>query len=160
MTTALLGRFCEVRAFRPEDYVLATATSPGWRPDDPLAMGREHARTGASFSAWLDDGLLACAGLLVPGWPGLGMAWAVLTPLGRAHPVMIHRTAKAHLRAVARQHGLRRVEAKVFPAHRRAVAWIEALGFEAEAVHPRWGPEGETAITYVWFPEVGHATDR
>ena len=54
---------------------------------------------------------------------------------------------------MARQHGLRRVEAKVFPAHRRAVAWIEALGFEAEAVHPRWGPEGETAITYVWFPE-------
>lgn len=108
---------------------------------------------GRGYTGRLDDGTLcACAGIVVP-WPGLGMAWAVVSPVGTRHPVGVHRAVLWGLHYLARDMGLRRVETTVradFPRGRR---WAQALGFQEESLMPKYGADGSDHLRYVYFPK-------
>jgi hypothetical protein len=143
-----------VRPFLPADYLAAAPAlypwldRPGYPTADRIAQGYLE---GPAFSGLLDGELIGSAGVIIP-WPGFGVTWAIITDLGRRHPVMIHRTVSRHLRMIIETQRLERVEATVLAGAPSHLRWVEALGFACEATMPAWGPQGETAYRYVLFP--------
>jgi RimJ/RimL family protein N-acetyltransferase len=143
----------DVRPFRPEDYVAAVAAR-GEPEARALQQGRVYVKYGAAFSGFLDGAIVGCAGLMLP-WPGLGEAWAILTPLGRAHGGVVHRAVLRGLRGLIRTHGIRRLQADVIADFAPGCAWMTHLGFHREGLMPAYGPGGETFVRYAWLhPEL------
>ena len=140
MATLTRGRDCTVTAFDP---LVAGHLLPCAAPRDVVRI----ADSGPSSTVTLDGAVLAIAGLVIYGRSAT--AWAVVTDAGRGHPVMVHRTVKRFLGALVRQHRLRRVEARALQHDHAAHRWLEALGFWPESTAALWGPNGETAWTYV-----------
>ena len=144
----------QIVPYEPAHYLMIAPAVYPWldTPGHPAASKIAMAyREGPAYSGLLDGALLGSAGVLIP-WRGLGVAWAVISPLGRQHPVMVHRTVVRALRRIIDEHGLRRVEATVLADTALHARWVEAMGFEREAIMPAWGPEGETAYKYVLYP--------
>lgn len=134
----------------PADYVEATKGMFPW--SDHRKSGEMYAKAGPCFAGFVDGELAAVAGVvlgLVP-WGGVGEAWAVLTDLGRAHPLFVHRRVVRALKAIIREHNLHRVQATVLEPFTVGATWCEALGMVQEGRMPRYGPEGETMLRYAW----------
>jgi len=100
---------------------------------DPQAwsLAREKERRGPAYTARVGDTVIACAGVMVV-WPGVGMAWVVLTDEAVPFRVWVTRTIRAVLRDVVRALALHRVEAVVLADSPRNLRWIRALGFRPE----------------------------
>jgi len=99
------------------------------------------------WSGFCDGKLIASIGIIVP-YPGLGEAWAVITPLGHQHALWLHRHVKSGILSLSEALKLRRLQATVkanFPEGRR---WAESLGFVAEAILEGWGPDGSDYVMY------------
>ena len=139
----------DLRPMRPEDYVVAAGDS------FPFINAHTHGRTlatsGPAFAGWDGDQLLGVAGV-ARGWPGVGEAWAILTDAGRRKPIAVCRMVRDGLSLCARAGRFRRVHADVISTFARGCRWVEALGFKAECVLERYGPNGEDFIRYVMFP--------
>jgi RimJ/RimL family protein N-acetyltransferase len=155
MVATAKGHYLDVRDFEPADYLAIWDQIAGQFPSPrhlhPHRWAEEYAESGPAFTGWWHGHILACAGLMMP-WPHLASAWAVLTPEGRRHPVMVHRTVRRFLDALAAAHQLRRIEAIAIEQDPRARRWLERLGFAIESRRPLWGPQGEAGINYVRFP--------
>jgi hypothetical protein len=137
-----------VAPFRARDYLEAYAAGPCQSIGDPAGTAEALERDTVGFTGRLQGVVLACAGITVQ-WEGLGVAWAILSPLGRQHPLLVHRAVMRGLEEIIGTHKLRRVECAVardFLAGRR---WVEVLGFEPECECPAYLPDGSTAIRYV-----------
>jgi hypothetical protein len=146
-----MGRFV-VLPFAPEHYVAAieatgTALDP-WRNIELEA--RNHAATGPAFTGFVDGELAGCAGVHCQ-IPQRGEAWAILTPVGFAHPAFVTRSCVRYLRAIIQKEGLLRVEADVVAAFTMGRYWVERMGFELEAVKRRYCA-GIDFAGYVLFP--------
>jgi hypothetical protein len=124
---------------------LATAAGP-W--DDPRLVGRGLGTTGQAYTLLDGDEVYLVAGVAVPAWPGVGAAWALLTPAGRAFPFHVHRAVVRHLARIVDELALRRLEATVYGEEPRLHRWARALGLIAEGARPLAGPQGETGYTY------------
>jgi len=99
------------------------------------------ALSGLAFSAVQDARIVGCAGI-VPLWPGVGQAWAVLSDEVLAQPVALTRAVQRELARIETEHGLRRVQATVAEAHFSGRRWLAWLGFEVEGLMRNYGPEG------------------
>lgn len=110
---------------------------------------RQFLMSGPAFSGFLDGRLMGCAGIATL-WRGSGEAWAVLT---RGVPNIVHRTIDVRFRAILRTGLYRRVQANVLANLETTVRWVEHLGFVEESRMPLFGPNGETCLRYVIFPE-------
>jgi hypothetical protein len=106
---------------------------------------------GPAYTGRIDDEIAICAGVLIP-WPGLGEAWAVLSDLGRQHPLFVHRRVARVLRSIIRECHLNRIQCGVDISFSVGREWVERLGFRPESVMPQYGPKGETFVRYVIFP--------
>lgn len=97
---------------------------------------------GFAFSAATDGCIVGCAGIM-PLWPGVGHAWAVLSEVALAHPVTLTRAVQRELARIERDHGLHRVQATVGETHVAGRRWLAWLGFEVEGLMRNYGPDGE-----------------
>jgi len=136
-----------------EDYAALVRQLDPRKGADALAAndGGAMLGKGPSFSCWVGDHIVAAGGCGIP-WPGLGMAWAVLSDTGRRHPVFVHRSMLRFLSVVARVNRLRRVEWMVLASWEAGREWARRLGFIEDGLMPKYGPEGETCARYVWYP--------
>jgi hypothetical protein len=96
---------------------------------------------GSAFSAVEAGRIVGCAGI-VPLWPGVGHAWAVLSDAALAHPVTLTRTVQRELSRIEAALDLRRVQATVAEEHIAGRRWLAWLGFEVEGLMCNYGPGG------------------
>lgn len=120
---------------------------------DPHRVFAALCDSGMATAGTRDGEILAAGGVAVR-WPGLGYAWALVSPLGRRYPTYVHRTIYWGLRDFAVLLKLRRVECEAHADFLDGHAWLERLGFEFESTMPRYGPHGETFWKYRYFPEI------
>lgn len=141
-----------ITVFRPDDYGRALAASGEdvtLRVSSPREIGRLYARYGPAYSMWIDGQIAGCAGVMIP-WDGHGDAWAILTPLGRRHPGLVHRAVREHFARIRTDYKLRRVQADVIADFTAGRRWAEHLGLHLEGLMPAFGPKGETFARYAW----------
>ena len=96
---------------------------------------------GGAFSAVEAGRIVGCAGI-VPLWPGVGHAWAVLSDTALAHPVALTRTVQRELARIEAEQNLRRVQATVAEDHVAGRRWLAWLGFEVEGLMRNYGHGG------------------
>lgn len=152
-----------VQPFEPAHYVQAvprgsTVYAYAVDPDsEAVALA-----SGYAYSAFLDDALAGCAGLVQNPWPGSARLWAVLTDVGRQHPVFIHRATCRTLLALCDTHKIDRVDVSVIQAFAAAAAWIEAIGrflmkrgwrpdYLGPWVARKAGPNGADMLRYGYY---------
>ncbi len=99
-------------------------------------------------SGFCDGELLVSAGIMCP-WPGLGVAWAIISGNGRKHNYFVHKAVLEGLQYFSDRLKLRRIEANVCDDIEIAKLWVLHLGFCEESVMPKYGPRGETFRKYV-----------
>jgi hypothetical protein len=94
-----------------------------------------------AFSAAEAGRIVGCAGI-VPLWPGVGQAWAVLSDAALSHPVILTRAVQRELAHIETKLALRRVQATVAEDHVEGRRWLAWLGFEVEGLMRNYGPGG------------------
>ena len=118
-----------------------------WRPD-PLRFALWAHENGPAWTGFEEETMLGSAGVILR-WPGLGYAWAVLTPAGRRRPIPVHRGVRRHFEDIIVKESLRRIDAEVLQVDRIACRWLERLGFQVDGEMPAFGPRGEPFVRYV-----------
>lgn len=132
--------------FRPEHLVSTINRDSGQR--ESVSLGSEQAQHGLAFTGVLGDRILGCAGIVMP-WPGIGMAWMVLSEDIGGHSVWMTRMVKGFMRDVVRCYNLHRIEAVVLSDNVRNQRWIERLGFSRENGAARqYTPDRKDMIRY------------
>ena len=118
-----------VEPFQPAHYVQAVprGSTVYAYAVDPESEGLALAQ-GYAYSAFVDDRLAGCAGIVQVPWGGSARLWAVLTDVGRAHPIFMHRATCRHLLDLCDKHGINRVDVACVAAFGAAGDWIEAIG--------------------------------
>lgn len=96
---------------------------------------------GLAFSATSEGAIVGCAGI-VPLWPGVAHAWAVLSDSALAEPVTLTRAVLRELARIECKCELHRIQATVADGHIAGRQWLAWLGFEAEGLMPNYGPGG------------------
>jgi hypothetical protein len=142
--------------FEPAHYLAAVRAVPG----DTVATSaaRQYLDAGPCYTGLVNDDIAAVAGVALLGY-GVGMAWAVVTDVGRANPHFVHRATVANLARVIREHRLIRLEAKVVQEFSLGRLWVERMGFLQEGIHPLAGPSAATMITYALLPRHRYVED-
>lgn len=143
----------DVRPMQPGDYVQAhRAANPesAYTVAQLLNFGWSYHDSGPAFSGWVGSHLVGCAGLVIP-WRGRADGWAVLTPLGKTHAGIVHRTIVRRLRDLIVEHDLRRIQGDTFANYMTGCAWLTRLGLQFESLMPLYGPNGETFARYAWL---------
>lgn len=143
----------QVVPYEPEHYVRAHAALgiplEAWRDVAREAAMHTH---GPAFTALVDGEVAATAGVHV-GVPGRGECWAIVTGLGRRHPLFVTRHVIRHLRAIIERLELVRVEAVVDAEYWCGRYWVERMGFEMETIRRRYCA-GRDFAAYVILPDV------
>jgi len=96
--------------------------------------------------------VIASAGIIIL-WTGVGDAWAYLGPEARQHLRAIQLYTRRGLKMICQGRELRRVQALVVKEFKAARRWAESFGFQTESEMLLAGPNGETLIRYVYFPQ-------
>lgn len=91
-------------------------------------------------------------------WPGMWAPWAMGTTrtneIGKAATRLVCRELIPQMKAK----GFRRAECRAAIRNTVACEWLERLGGLRESVNERMGREGETFVTYVFYPECAGVT--
>ena len=131
-----------------EHYMQASTDLPVW--SDRVGTARGVVASKCAWSAVDGDVLLGCAGIMRL-WPGLGYAWALLTPAGRQRPLVVTRLVRQGLAEAMQREKYHRVQADAIKKHKEACRWLEVLGFTKEGIMRRYGADGEDFVRYVRF---------
>lgn len=108
--------------------------------------------SGPGFTLLYQGKVIASAGV-IRLWSGVGDGWACLGPDARRHLRAIQFYTHRGLTMVCREHKLRRLQALVVKDFEAACRWATSLGFHVESEMPLAGPNGETLIRFVHFPQ-------
>lgn len=101
---------------------------------------------GPAFSLVESGGVLGCGGLVIEGREG--RAWAFLSERLRRRPMLLHRTVRRALPALAEHYDLETVSAEAHADFTAARDWLERLGFHFEQIVPRCGGTTENYARY------------
>lgn len=105
--------------------------------DNLAVIGPAYAQ-GRAFSGVVDGRVVGSAGVRVH-WPGVGVAWALLSVEALAHPTALVRACARGLTAIERALGLARIEATVALGHGAGDRFLATLGFEPEGLLENYG---------------------
>jgi len=108
---------------------------------DWLKKAEHFNGNGTCFSGFADGQFVACAGISIL-WPGVGEAWAVITPNIYKHPLFFHKSIVQGLNTIIEKHNLYRVQATVLSGFEKGDEWIKRLGFEPEGIMRKYDAEG------------------
>jgi RimJ/RimL family protein N-acetyltransferase len=118
------------------------------------AVGFEVLERGVCPPTWdrgitlLSDGVPVAIFYLVPVAEGVLEVAALISPKAMQIKKGLHASAKAMLAAIWEQGDIRRVQATVDAECRRAIRWIEALGFRYEGCLRGYGPGAVDHLMY------------
>lgn len=115
--------------FKAEHLLQIQHRDEGWLETISTAAVKEMC--GPAFTAIVNDEVIACAGVVI-AWPGVGVAWAVLSPTIEKHGLWITRSVRRMLNVIIRGSYLHRVEMVVLANSERNYRWARALGFHVE----------------------------
>lgn len=143
-----------IAPYKPDD-LKRILVQPAQAMMRPLIGSDEYCRylgeSGPAFSAFRDDTVVACGGL-IPLWQGRSHAWAVLSDNIRHDFIRIHRAAER----LFRMSGVRRIEATVQCDFQKGHDWLLMLGFTCEAKCMRgYLPDGGDAALYARVQSCG-----
>lgn len=108
-----------------------------------LAYLEGLAALGPAATAEVDGRIVACAGVAEIGF-GMGSLWAFLSVDSGRHFVRLDRCVRRLLEIPS----YRRIEASAAASFQPACRWLELLGFDAEGVMRKYGPNGEDCMRY------------
>lgn len=135
--------------FEPWHYLEAVQGLYPWL--DHAKAADAYRQAGPAFTLFIEEAIAACAGVCTV-WRR-GDAWAIVTDVGRAHPMIVHRTVKRRLAQIIDEYRLIRVQADVVRTFYAGRAWAHRLGFDKESTLRKFGPQGEDFIRYVLLPK-------
>lgn len=118
-------------------------------PFDGAALARFAAAyrpAGPAFALVEQGRALGCGGLVIEGRSG--KAWAFLSDDLRQRPLLLHRTVKRALPALAWHYGLIRIDAEAHEDFTAARRWLARLGFREQGPLPRFAGTSETYVRY------------
>jgi len=98
---------------------------------EPWALAQIKQDSGPALTGLYGEIILGCAGLILP-WPGMGVAWMVLSEQIGGHGLWMTRMVRRFLDDASRNFHLHRVEALALADNTRNQHWIERLGFTRE----------------------------
>lgn len=107
--------------------------------------------------AYLDDGKIYAVAGIVPLWDGCGEIWAIPTKRGKDKPITIGRHFKRTLDIVAKDLGMRRLQAAVKVGHHEAHRLVHFVGMEEEGLMKKYGPDGADYVRYAKWPQHYHS---
>ena len=84
------------------------------------------------YSGFVDDEYAFSAGIVES--LGVGTIWAITTPLVEKYPIWFTKASINMLNAGKDLYKLQRIQATVLKENKRAVKWIEFLGFQREGL--------------------------
>jgi len=121
---------------------------------DPPVFGRAQMQrfaaayrpAGPAFTLVEAGAALGCGGLVIAG--GEGHAWAFLSERLRRRPLLLHRTVKRALPALAEHYDLQSLRAEAHVDFTAARGWLLRLGFHFEEIVPRCGGTTESYARY------------
>ena len=85
-----------------------------------------------SYSGFVDDEYAFSAGIVES--LGVGTVWVITTPLVEKYPLWFTKAVRNMLNAGKDLYKLQRVQATVLKENKKAVKWIEFLGFQREGL--------------------------
>ena len=85
-----------------------------------------------SYSGFVDDEYAFSAGIVES--LGVGTVWVITTPLVEKYPLWFTKAVRNMLNAGKDLYKLQRIQATVLKENKKAVKWIEFLGFEREGL--------------------------
>ena len=85
-----------------------------------------------SYSGFVDDEYAFSAGIVES--LGVGTVWVLTTPLVEKYPLWFSKAVRNMLNAGKDLYKLQRIQATVLKENKKAVKWIEFLGFEREGL--------------------------
>ena len=139
-----------VTTFEPRHLEQLRAQSPDWYRHVTLSADRIPPQTAAR-TFWNGPKVITCAGLEL-GHAGYAVAWLFRGADASNHAPFLVRQIRALMSLGAQRFRLHRIDAVVpsaLPTWRR---FMEMMGFRAESVMPRYGPQREEYMRYVLFP--------
>ena len=96
---------------------------------------------GPAYTLFRDGEIVASAGFYVL-WPGVAEAWMICTPLIFKYPLAFVRAVKEVFKNIDKLSIFTRIQATVRASDKRAVKFLEHLGFHKEGFMARYGPDG------------------
>ena len=84
------------------------------------------------YSGFVDDEYAFSAGIVES--LGVGTVWVLTTPLVEKYPLWFSKAVRNMLNAGTDLYKLERVQATVLKENKKAIKWIEFLGFEREGL--------------------------
>jgi|GEM_PF-480816 len=143
----------EIVEFEPEhgEKIFLHAGDPGLKDYSPAIM-EVYGEAGPAYSAIVEDRVLLCAGIMLM-WPGVGTAWAVVSPLIEVYPIAGSAAVMYGLQYLADKHKLHRIQAPVYEKFERGIRWVEFLGFKREGLLTAYGRNKENYIMYAYVKE-------
>ena len=137
----MMGKL-EIRPFKPEHAYKI------WGDKNPLLVKfAKGFTTGQAYTAFLDNQLFACGGL-VNFWPGCGEVWLLPTAMALKNPLVLYRTVKHWIAKFVYENKLIRLQAPVEMGKDINRRFIEHLGFHPEGVLEAYGLQGQDHIMY------------
>lgn len=104
---------------------------------------------GPAHTLLLDGEIACCAGITLMGWRR-GEAWLIFAPLAFSHMKTVYANIKKHLVRIAREKGIRRLQATVKMGDDPAARFVRHLGFDCETplAMRAYGPNGEDMFLF------------
>ena len=143
-----------VRRYREGDaYHINTRIENAWDAHNEAERADTLGRRGTAFTFYEGSAradtyrpvmLMGCNKL----WQGCFSVWALPSHEARGYGLQLVRAARLLLDLVAKDKGIHRYHTLVHPKVWENIKWIKLLGFEAESVLRKAGPDHENIIMY------------
>lgn len=125
---------------------LADLEPPVFDPGQMQRFAAAYRPAGPAFTLMESGRALGCAGLIIEGEEG--RAWAFLSDALRRRPLLLHRTVKRALPALAEHYELQGITAEAHADFAAARRWLARLGFHYEERLPRFAGTTEDYARY------------
>ena len=83
--------------------------------------------------------------------PTTAWCWVDITKYAKGHYVLGYRVIKEWMEHLAKEHGIKRLQAYVEPDFPEGINMVQHLGFERESILEKFLPDGRDAYLYVRF---------
>lgn len=131
---------------------LADLEPPVFDPGQMRRFAAAYRPAGPAFTLMEKRRALGCAGLVIEG--SEGRAWAFLSDALRRRPLLLHRTVKRALPALAEHYELKSLSAEAHADFAAARRWLERLGFRNQEILPRFAGTTEDYVRYRLCPDL------